>query len=79
MTDLEKMDMTPPEDAFLADADEQMTVGIDCCPHYVPYGSDCDECDEYDADMAMGMTPNASFSGGPSGPSAASDSCTSKG
>lgn len=39
--------------------DEEMTIGVDCCPHYVPYGSDCDECDEEDADMAMGMTPNA--------------------
>jgi hypothetical protein len=36
-----------------------MTVGLDCCPHYVPYGSDCDQCDEDDADEAMGLTvPN---------------------
>ncbi len=46
-------------DAFDAlDADEPMTVGLDCCPHYVPYGSECDQCDEDDADMAMGLTPN---------------------
>jgi hypothetical protein len=46
-------------DSFPADADEQMTVGLDCCPHYVPYGSDCDQCDEDDADRAMGLTPNS--------------------
>ena len=33
-----------------------MTVGIDCCPHYVPYGSECDECDQDDVDEAMGLT-----------------------
>lgn len=42
-------------DAFdaLEDGNEEMTVGLDCCPHHVPYGSDCDECD---ADEAMGLT-----------------------
>jgi hypothetical protein len=41
------------------DDDEEMTVGLDCCPHYVPYGSGCDQCDEDDADEAMGLTvPN---------------------
>lgn len=44
------------------DADEQMTIGLDCCPHYVPYGSDCYECDEEEADMAMGLTPNTGYS-----------------
>lgn len=29
-----------------SDTEEQMTVGVDCCPHYVSYGSDCDQCDE---------------------------------
>jgi len=48
----------PCDDGYPADADEPMTVGLDCCPHMVPYGSDCDECDEDDADMAMGLTPN---------------------
>lgn len=43
---------------YPADQDEEMTVGIDCCPHMVPYGSDCDECDEDDADMAIVLTPN---------------------
>ena len=47
------------DDGYPADQDEEMTVGIDCCPHMVPYGSDCDECDDDDADMAMGLTPNA--------------------
>lgn len=47
------------DDGHPADQDEEMTVGFDCCPHMVPYGSDCDECEEYDADMAMGLTPNA--------------------
>lgn len=46
------------DEAYPADADEPMTVGLDCCPHDVPYGSDCDECDEEDADMARGLTPN---------------------
>jgi len=34
------------------DQDEEMTVGLDCCPHHKPYGSDCDDCDEDDADGA---------------------------
>ena len=47
------------DEAYPADADEPMTVGLDCCPHQVPYGSDCDECDEEEADTAIGLTPNA--------------------
>jgi len=35
----------------------------------VPYGSDCDECDEEEADMAMGLTPNAGVRGEPQGES----------
>ena len=27
----------------------------------VPYGSDCDECDEDDADASMGLTPNRQY------------------
>lgn len=50
----------PNDDGYPADQDDEMTVGLDCCPHMVPYGSDCDECDEDDADEAMGLTvPNA--------------------
>lgn len=48
----------PQDDGYPADQDEEMTIGLDCCPHMVPYGSDCDECDEEEADMAMGLTPN---------------------
>ena len=33
---------------YPADADEPMTIGLDCCPHLKPYGSDCDECDYVD-------------------------------
>ena len=33
---------------YPADADEPMTIGLDCCPHLNPYGSDCDECDYVD-------------------------------
>lgn len=52
--------MAPPDDdGFPADQDEEMTVGLDCCPHMVPYGSDCGECDEDDADTSMGLTLNA--------------------
>ncbi|MBZ0104009.1 MAG: hypothetical protein K8H84_00110 [Sulfuricella denitrificans] len=51
------------EDSFPADADEPMTVGLDCCPHHVPYGSDCDECDEEDADIAMRLTPKVQIEG----------------
>ena len=51
------------DEGYQADQDDEMTVGLDCCPHYVPYGSDCDECDEDDADMAMGLTPNAELTG----------------
>lgn len=32
------------------DADQEMTVGLDCCPHRVPYGSDCDQCDDEDGE-----------------------------
>lgn len=32
------------EDMF--EHSEPMTVGLDCCPHQVPYGSDCDACEE---------------------------------
>ena len=46
--------------AYQADGDELMTIGLDCCPHYVPYGSDCYECGDEEAAMTMGMTPNAS-------------------
>lgn len=49
------------DDGFPADQDEEMTVGLDCCPHMVPYGSDCDECDEDDADASMGLTPNRQY------------------
>ena len=43
-------------DAFDAlGADEPMTVGLDCCPHYVPYGSECFECDEEDACARIGI------------------------
>lgn len=56
-----KHGMAPPDDDdYPADQDEPMTVGLDCCPHYVPYGSDCDQCDEDEADNAMWLTvPNA--------------------
>ncbi len=50
-------------DSFPADADEPMTVGLDCCPHNVPYGSECDQCDEDDAYEGMGMTPNVRAKG----------------
>ena len=55
-----KHGMAPPDDDdYPADQDEEMTVGLDCCPHMVPYGSDCDQCDEDEADDAMGLTvPN---------------------
>lgn len=33
-------------EGYPADQDEEMTVGIDCCQHMVPYGSDCFECDD---------------------------------
>ena len=26
------------------DEEDELIVGIDCCPHQVPYGSDCDAC-----------------------------------
>jgi hypothetical protein len=59
--------MNPPTDDdgdYPADADEPMTVGLDCCPHYVPYGSDCDQCDEDETDNAMGLTvPNVQAQG----------------
>lgn len=42
-------------DSFPADADEQMTVGLDCCPHYVPHGSECFECDEEDTCARIGI------------------------
>lgn len=40
------------EDGYPADQDEEMTVGLDCCPHFVPYGSDCDRCDDEDQGAA---------------------------
>lgn len=55
----------PQDDGYPADQDEEMTIGLDCCPHMVPYGSDCDECDEEEADMAMGLTPNDPSSAAP--------------
>ena len=36
--------------------DEEMTIGIDCCPHYIHYGSDCYQCDAEHADKIMGLT-----------------------
>lgn len=27
-------------------SDEPLCVGLDCCPHFVPYGSECDECED---------------------------------
>lgn len=53
----------PQDEGYPADQDEDMTIGLDCCPHMVPYGSDCDECDEEEADMAMGLTPNDALTG----------------
>lgn len=35
-----------------------MEIGVDCCPHYVPYGSDCEECDEDDTDDATPSDQN---------------------
>ena len=50
--------------------ESEMTVGLDCCPHYVPYGSDCDQCDEDEADNAMGLTvPNVKLTGARDGAS----------
>ena len=40
------------DNPYMDDDDEQMEVGIDCCPHMVPYGGECYECDEYDEEYA---------------------------
>lgn len=26
--------------------DEPLCVGLDCCPHFVPYGNECDVCED---------------------------------
>ena len=45
----ELLDVYKADEAYLSDADEPMTIGVDCCPHMNPYGSDCCyECDEDD-------------------------------
>lgn len=43
------------ERRLIGDDDEEMTVGLDCCPHFVPYGSDCYQCDDADADYEIGL------------------------
>lgn len=44
----ELLDVYKANEAYPSDADEPMTIGVDCCPHMNPYGSDCYECDEDD-------------------------------
>ena len=38
------------EEGYPADQDDEPIVGIDCCPHQVPYGSDCDACYDEESD-----------------------------